>query len=586
MSDLNDIGLRIVRTLDDALELKRWFGERRPILAFDTETEGLHWWEHRVRMVQFGDAMSGWAIPFDDWRGLIIELMASYDGPVVGHNLRFDQRMIKTYAGITIEPHRCHDTMIAAHLIDCTGLHGLKPLSARLIHPAAVYGDEMLKKAMSDNGWNWATVPIDLPEYWTYAALDTVLTARLHEIFQPQIDELGLRDLYELEMAVSGVLARMDHHGSLVDLDYAQRKLDESETYIAQLRAYCGQQWGVNPGSDQQVVARLQADGITLTSLTQSGAYSVDKDVLGVVALDHELAGRVLDFRRVTKYAHTYFRNFLELNHGGRLYAGVRQLGARTGRMSIEDPPLQQLPKRGPIVRNAFYAAEGSKLMTFDFDQIEMRIFAHFAQEAEMLRKILSGIDIHTATAQGCYGLGDAMPTKQQRSTAKNANFSKVYGAGLERFAATAGIHLDDAKAFLDTYEITFPGVRAFQRQVEGVALERMRTTGRAFVRAPSGRIHYALDNDKIYPLVNYLIQGTAADVFKRKIVEMDNAGLGDFMALLVHDEVVMEVPDEHIDDVTAIAASVMPDLRSFSVPLTVGAEGPLVRWGERYVDA
>lgn len=584
MSDLSNVRLNFVSNSDVAFELKRWLGERRPVLCIDTETEGLHHWEHRIRVCQIGDTETAWTIPWDDWRGLIIEIINAYDGEIVGHNLGFDLRMLNYWGGITISPHRCHDTLIAGHLLAPHEHVGLKPLAGKYIHPMAASLQKLLEDQMSLHNWNWATVPIDLPEYWQYAALDCILTTRLHAQFQPRLDAMGLRSLYEMEMAFMPIINRMITRGALVDLDYCQRKSDAGAVWADNAQLWFASEYGINPGAPQQVVSKLLVDGIQLTKKTKTGTLSVDKDVLEEVALVHPMAHHVLEYRRVTKYKSTYFDAFLALHDHSYLHAGIRQLGAKTGRMSVEDPPLQQLPKRGPMVRDAFTATPETRLITADFDQIEMRVFAEFANEEDMIRKIHEGIDLHTATAQGCYGLGDGPPSKQQRSIAKNANFSKLFGAGVKRFAYTAGIDLATAEEFLRIYTESFPGVARFQAQVEQVARERLNVEGQAYVRAPSGRLHYA-EGDKIYTLVNYLIQGTAADVFKRKLIELDSAGLGEWMVLPVHDEIVMDVPIELCTDVAQTTQHVMQDLTSFKVPLTVGVEGPLERWGSKYAN-
>jgi DNA polymerase-1 len=227
-------------------------------------------------------------------------------------------------------------------------------------------------------------------------------------------------------------------------------------------------------------------------------------------------------------------------------------------------------------VRKAFIPSDGNKLVSIDYAQVEMRIFAHFAREEEMLHRIRQGTDLHTAVAQVIFNT--ETPTKAERRVTKNANFAKVYGAGAEKFALTAGIPVSEGIAFYEIYDATFPGVKAFQTQVIDTARGRYVNEGRAYVRAPSGRLHLA-DTDALYKLCNYLIQGTAADVLKKKLVELDMAGFGDDMILPIHDEVLFDFPEYAIEDRTAYASGVMQDLDSFSVPLTVEASDPMDRW-------
>ena len=213
--------------------------------------------------------------------------------------------------------------------------------------------------------------------------------------------------------------------------------------------------------------------------------------------------------------------------------------------------------------------------------QIEMRIFAHFADEQSMIQAIHNGVDLHTATAQGVFHTDT--PSKAQRSISKNANFAKVYGAGVPKFALTARISEDEAQQFMDAYNARFPGVEAFAQQVISVARTRKQTEGRAYVRAPSGRIHAVYSEDDAYKTVNYLVQGTAADVFKQALVRLDAHGLTQYLRLPIHDEVIMEVPEAEVEEVRNLLPELMEDHTSFKVPIVVDVDEPADRWGQWY---
>lgn len=583
---MDGVSVRLVESVADAEDMLRWLGERRPILAVDTETCGLHWWEHPVRLAQFGDSMGAWAMDFGDWRGLAREVMRTYTGPIVMHNAKFDMHMLSKWGGIRVRPGLWHDTMIASQVLDPLGRHGLKPLAVKLIHPMADAGESMLADAMSKQGWDWDTVPTDLPAYWAYGCLDTVFTARLHEMFQQRLTAENLMPLYELEMRVVAALFAMEQKGALLDLDYVETTNTQLLEYKEVLRTWCQTNYSISPSNDDELRARLQADGIVLTHLTDSGdKLSVDKDVLG--SLDHPLAGVVLRHRTVSKFQSTYFRRFLELNDNGRLHANIRSMGAKTGRMSVSEPPLQQLPSRenpvlpNRLVRDAFIAGPGQQLLSADYEQVEMRLFAHFAREESMINAIRSGIDLHTATAQGVYHT--QTPTKPQRSVAKNANFARVYGAGVAKFSLTARISETEGAEFMQAYDLRFPGVTVFAKQVESVARSRASRDVRPFVRAPSGRLHAVYKSDDTYKLVNYLVQGTAADVFKEALVNLDAHGLLDYLRLPVHDEVIMEIPVEEIANVRSVLPQLMENHQDFLVPIEIDIEGPYDRWGDKY---
>jgi DNA polymerase-1 len=202
-----------------------------------------------------------------------------------------------------------------------------------------------------------------------------------------------------------------------------------------------------------------------------------------------------------------------------------------------------------------------------DFANVEMRLLAHFSGDPGLL-KAASTSDMHLEMAKLAYGDSDILKADPRRQTMKNANFAKAYVAGNEQFARTAGIDLDSAIAFLDLYDERFPGVKVFQKNVQTVALARLNQEGQAYIKTPIGRRHPAV-RDKIYTLVNYLIQGAAADSFKQSLVDLDMAGFGDYMLMPVHDEENFELPADKLEElIPEIEATMRQD--NWAVPLTV----------------
>lgn len=573
---MNDAVLNLVETLDDAQACKRWLGQARNVLGVDTETGGLEWWREPLRMVILGDEQTGWAIPWERWAGLVFETLGEYEDDVVFHNAKFDLHFLEG-AGVSIRRDRLHDTQTASHLIDPLGRHGLKPLSVRYLDNRAAVGQNRLAETMRERSWDWRSVPFDYPPYWTYAALDAVLTARLWTKFKPDVYDGKYRDVYDLEIATLLILTDMERRGARIDLDYTETKANELEKFVLDTKAWSKTAFGVNPSSDRQVRARLQEDGVVLTKKTDSGAFSVDESVLA--PLDHPLAETVLQVRKASKLASSYFRKFLDLADNDLLHASMNPQGARTGRMSVSTPSLQNLPKKSPLVRNSFIPREGNALISSDFDQIELRLLAHFADETAMIDAIRGGLDLHGETARLVYGEGY---TTAQRGTAKNGNFAKVYGAGAQKFADTAGIPLSEAEVFLARYDATFPGVVSFMHEVEAVARTRQATEDVAYVTTPIGRYH-PCERGREYALVNYLIQGTAADLLKKTLVALDLAGVGDYMILPVHDEVIFDVPTEQIENVVPVIERTMRDDETYKVPISASAEILAERWGEKY---
>jgi DNA polymerase-1 len=576
-TSIENVQLTLIDSIDSAMEFKRWLGQSRYVLGFDTETGGLEAWSQPLRTVQFGDAMQGWVMPWNTWGGVALEVFKTYEGEMVGHNLKFDAGFAERHMKVKFPWHRAHDSMIECHIVDPTLPIGLKPAAQRMVHPRATSGQEMLEAAKKAQGWTWATIPVEFPGYWAYGALDAVLAARVHEVQHPIIQS-RYQDVYDLELAVLRVVMGMEQRGARIDVEYCGTKMQELLDWVEEIQKWCMKEYGVkNIGSNPQVTSRLIADGVELTETTPTGKWKLDEEVIEYI--QHPLANAVRDARKATKIANTYFLNFINMRDGDRLHPNIKTVGARTGRMSIERPALQTLP-RGRIVRDAFIPSEGHVLLSADYDQVEMRLLAHFAQDQAMIDAINSG-DLHTETARRVYGDPSIGKKDPRRQTAKNAGFAKIYGAGAEKFAKTAGISVQEAYTFLGNYDMMFPGVRAFQKQVELVARQRVASDGVAWIRTPLGRVLPA-DQGKEYTLVNYLIQGTADDVLKRALVDLDLVGLGDMLVVPVHDEVIIDAPLEDAAEVAELVRTTMTQT-NWTVPLTAGVEGPFTQWGEKY---
>src|SRR6478752_3677339 len=238
----------LVESFEEAAAFKRWLGERHEnnAIAFDLETSGLkpHAPGARVRLCQFGDTHQGWALPWGDWRGLALEALDSWGGDLIGHHTKFDVNWAESHSGrqpgeiagaaFKIDRHQLHDTLIQARILYPTGSGALKELSDRHIDRNASRGQVILKEAFDKGGWDWDTIPVTVPAYWQYACVDTVITALLHDKFYPQVRPgTKYSDVYELEMAASDVIGRMEARGIRVDVEYAQQAqqklLDEAE---------------------------------------------------------------------------------------------------------------------------------------------------------------------------------------------------------------------------------------------------------------------------------------------------------------------------------------------------------------------
>lgn len=572
---LHGVELTLVETLDEASRLAEWLARPRAILGVDTETEGLDWFRDDLRTVQLGDETHGWVLPWPQWGGLGLDLLNRYDGTLAFQNAKFDLHFLEP-RGFKVKRHLVHDTKLMAHLFDPTGPQGLKPLGEKYVDGSSATLANQLAEGQAKHGWDWATTPVDFPPYWQYAAMDPVITAKLAAHFWPLIQPY--RELYDVELAVQQILTDMERKGALIDVEYAAIRRHELLEQAARMRDRIAAQWGVrNPGSRPELIAALEAAGETLDVVTAKGEVSVDEVALSRLA--HPLAAAVLQLRHAEKTATTYFGNYLKYADADhRLHAHVNQTGARTGRMSVGRPSLQNIP-RTKATRRPFIVEEGHRMVLADFDQIELRLMAHFAQEESMLQAIHAGVDLHTFTAQRAYGV--EAPTKQQRQVAKSSNFAIIYGAGPSKFAETAGLSLAEANLFLAAYDRSFPRVRAFITELHTVGRQHAVSEGQPYVLTWGGR-RLPCEPDKLYVLTNYLVQGSAADVLKRRMVAVDQAGLGAYLRLPVHDELMLEVPSEDVADASHVLREAMQDLTSFRAPLSVGVE-VVDNWGEKY---
>lgn len=587
-----DMELTLVNTVDDAFAFKRWASERHEALGVDTETSGLNPRAPgaKLRLVQIGDRKSGWAIPWEQWGGVALEILNQFDGYWVAHNLAFDARWLDIHAGWKVPWHRAHDTMIMAQIVDPLGSGALKPLAIRHIDRRAGVGDVLLKEAMSKEGWGWENIPVDYDAYWAYGALDPVLTMHLYDHFRA---DQKYPQVYELEMAARRVVSHMEDNGSPVDLEYCQTKYDQLTTWVEQVKDWGRNELGISIGSTTQLIKYFNNLGADITRQTKSGNPSVDKYQLKLWANDPnspacEFAKLLLKVRHADKMSNSYFKNFLGMHHNGILHPSVKTLGARTGRMSITDPALQTLPKGEALVRDAFIPHEGHVLVSSDWSQIEMRLMAHFSQDERLAKAFFdadaSGGDFFVELGKEIYRDQNFTKEDKRRGLVKNTLYGAAYGAGVSKMAETAGVPYDVMKSVSDSVFATYPGIKKFQNTVGDLGVRREREEGQGYVTTPYGR-RLPCDEGKVYALTNYLLQGHAAEMLKNALVQLDLAGLGDYALLPVHDEVIFSVPREDAEEAMHLIKEVMSVTEGYLVPIPAEPEGPLARWGEKYRD-
>jgi DNA polymerase-1 len=604
MTGLGDVKLNLVNSVSKAEEFISWLGERRPMnaIAIDTETgelpgnprdHALSPWHGRLRLVQVGDGQTGWSIPWDEWSGVFYEGMSKFDGPIVCHNIAFEARWFDVQSHWDIPWHRAHDTMIMAQLIDPLGSGALKKLTSQYVDRQAAQLQSVLDEELAKNGWTWGTVPVNFEPYWAYGALDTVLTMRLFEQFWEKCGPgQPYSQAYELEMATRKIVTRMEINGARVDLDYSRKKYDELVAYTEQVKEWGKTQYGASITSNIQLVRILEGLGAEISEFTPSGQKSASADQLKLLVRDgtpeiQQLADVVLKQRKADKLANTYFKNFINDNVNGFVHPSVKTLGARTGRMTIQNPALQTLPKGDDTVRRAFIPRdEDHVIITSDLDQVEFRMFATLSKDPNLINLFnladATGSDPFTEIGREIYQDPTMQKSDKRRGLIKGVVYGRLYGAGVEKQAMTAGVPKDQMQAVSDAFDLRFPGMTLFQKQVEDVGMRRLRSEGQGYVNTWTGR-RLPCDEDRVYTLTNYLIQGGAAEIFKSNLVKLDKADLTEFLIVPVHDEIVLNAPREDAEEIKQLVRECMTTRDGWAVPLTADVDGPLETWGDKY---
>lgn len=878
-----DTQLHLVNSIDEAMEMKRWLGERREILGLDTETGGLHEKDPlnpysptaKLRMVQIGDHRAGWAVPWEQWGGVVLECLNAYEGPIAVHNLSFDAAWMELHAGWKVPWDRMHDTMIHYNMLYPGEPAALKKITDRHIDPAASIGQRQLDMVMKNNGWDWRTIPVDNPQYAMYSALDPVITAHIWSFLRA---DQKYPKSFDLEMSALRICTEMEMRGIPVDVEYSRRKREEIEEYVEKAKAWAKDALGISITSSQQLAGYFENTlGARITKRTPGGAPSVDKDTLAEFSNSPDsrvsnLAKLVLSVREQDKVGSSYFDNFINLNTNGILHPSIKTMQAKTGRMSITNPALQTLPSNSDIVRMAITAREDNhSIISSDLDQVEFRIFASFSNDANLIqtfldadatggdaftsigaqvyrdpnfqksdprRKLIKGcvpltseiltqrgwltydqvkvgdttpgynletkktewteikgvhvfdnadifkmsnghrtffctddhrwvvdngqsgdralapkiihanefiggdkrlilaaeaedgdihvtddeaylvgwilgdgstksfvgssiymrdllghLDIHDKKTFDPWKLAARLPLSARREMLRGLNasdgkykgphntmefvqassstvvdlisalgffagkyvsttslvseidapsswqknpctlsrvdkgtmtnqkvslephsvgdvwcvttglgtwtmrqehsktpvvtgntiYGRLYGASVAKQAATSGVPVDVMQQVNDALDQAYPGMKTFQREQIRQVEEIEKYAGQGYVETSVTGRKIPVEAGKAYTGVNYKIQGTAAEVLKANLVRLDAAGLGEYLVVPVHDEIIISAPTEDALDIKRIAQECMTTTEGWAVPLTAGADGPFMRWGDAY---
>jgi len=513
----------------------------------------------------------------------------------IGHNFKYDWVMFDK-AGIDVDP--IDDTMVISFDLDAGRSfgHGLNELAKlHFDHDCIPY------KQVCGTGQKQITFDkVAIGPATEYAAEDADIALRLWHRLKPRLAQENVTRVYErVDKPLVPVLARMERRGIKVDRDYLARLSSEFSRDIVALEekiyeAACGP---FTIGSPQQLGEVLYGRlGLQGGRKGKSGQYSTDVNELERLAAEGvECATLVLDWRQLTKLRSTYTDALqAQINPAtGRVHTSFSLTGAQTGRLSSNDPNLQNIPIRtevGRKIRDAFVAAPGFKLLSADYSQIELRLAAHMADVPALKQAFRDGVDIHSLTAEELFGRVD----RDTRNQAKTINFAILYGSSAWGIAGRLGVPKDEGKAIIDRYFDRFPGIRAFIHATLAGARERgftqtlfgRKTHFEPNIRSPNPSIRAGAERAAI----NAPIQGTSADLIKRAMARMDkalaDAGLGDVKMLLqVHDELVFEVPDGREEEAAAVIKQVMATAAEPAIVLDVPLDVE-VGWGAHWGEA
>lgn len=594
-----DVKIHVPETEEDLAGFETFLARGDKVLGLDSETTGLDLFSpgFEVRLVQFGNREEAWVLRVDRFRNAIVRALRQRRH-FTAHNATFDLLVIDRHLGVRLEDlgPRTFDTRIMAHLLDPRQTHeggaglSLKPLSAIYVDADAPDTSADLTAVFRSMGLTketgWAAIPIDHETFVRYAGLDPILARRLFDELAELVRGVELTGLSTFEHHLSLLLAVMQRRGILLDVPYVEQLAADLSAEASEFEGVAARYGVANVNSTDQVAAALLAMGETLYEKTPSGKWKVDKEVLLPLAdLDADwnriearrpnpLAEAVLRSKRAGKWGETYAEAFLDLRDADdRLHASIGGLQARTARMSISRPPLQQLPSNDWRIRRAFIADPGQLIVASDYSQVEMRVLAALCGDETLIEAILSGTDLHDFTAAKVFG---PEFTKRQRKIAKAIGFGKVYGGGATTVARQTGQTPDAVRPAMAAYDATFPGIKRY-----GSRLMRRAEFGRKEVITPSGR-HLPLDKDRLYAATNYVVQSTSRDVLAQAIVDLFEAGLGDHLLLPVHDELVAQAPAADAEEVVREIGQVM-DGDFMGVPIISDPEVYGRSWGSGY---
>ncbi|MCD6077123.1 MAG: polA [Ramlibacter sp.] len=566
--------------------------EAAPLVAVDTETDSLD--EMRATIVGLSFSPEpGLAcyipmthdyqgapdqLPRDEVLARLKSWLEDPDRKKLGQHVKYDRHVFANH-GIEVQGYQ-HDTMLESYVLEVHKPHGLASLAERHLGRTGIDYETIAGSGAKHIGFN--QVPIDKAA--EYSCEDSDQTLDVHLALWPKLErDAKLRFIYDLEMESSEVLYRIERNGVMVDAQLLQQQSHELGQRIMQLEREAHELAGqpFNLGSPKQIGEVFFTKlGLPVVKKTASGAPSTDEEVLEKLAEDYPLPAKILEHRGLSKLKGTYTDKLPQMVHPvtGRVHTHYAQAVAVTGRLSSNDPNLQNIPVRtteGRRIREAFIAPSGSRIASADYSQIELRIMAHISGDEALLRAFRENLDVHRATAAEVFGVGVDEVSSEQRRYAKVINFGLIYGMSSFGLARNLGIETSAAKTYIDRYFQRYPGVKEYMDET------RMSAKSRGYVETVFGRRLYLPEiNSPNGPrrgsaerqAINAPMQGTAADLIKLSMVKvqqvLDREQRRTKMIMQVHDELVFEVPEDEVEWLKGEIPRIMAGVAELRVPL------------------
>ncbi|MFY0644010.1 MAG: DNA polymerase I [Bacteroidia bacterium] len=580
----------LIETKEDAIQLTALL-DKQSSFCFDTETTSLNKLEAEVL---------GLAISFKAREGYYVAMPRDFEGtksmlelfqPVfenpniekIAQNIKYDLMVLLRY-GIKLDG-PLFDTMLAHYLIEPDQRHNMDAMAMNFLNYKPVSIETLIGKR-GKNQLTFDTVALD--KATEYAAEDADITFQLKQVLEPKLKELEVRKLHdELEIPLVKVLSSMELEGVTLDVNFLNTYSEklEKEAIALEKSIHKTSESNFNIASPKQL-GELLFDVLKLdpkAKKTKTGQYRTDEDTLKKLASEHQIVADVLEYRQIQKLKSTYVDALPNLvnKQTGRVHTSFAQAVAATGRLSSNNPNLQNIPirtERGKEVRKAFIPRDKDHtLLAADYSQIELRIVASVAKDKGMMDAFKDGLDIHSATAAKVFDIGLDEVTKEQRYKAKSVNFGLIYGQGAFGLAQNLGISRNEAKELIDAYFQQFPGIKNYMDETINFCREN------GYVKTLMGRRRYIPDinsNNRTVVgfaernAINAPIQGSAADMIKVAMIKiheyLKNSNLKSKMILQVHDELLFDVPKSELDELIPLVKEMMESAMPLDVPVLV----------------